>query len=118
MYVLKLKDKEIQLRWGLWAQREYCRRKGINTVSEYAAVLGDGDSILNAIPDMILLAAEYACIKAGQPFNYTEIDVCEWIDEIGGYADGSKVFEIFRFIVGNGQIELSDPVHSGEEKKT
>jgi hypothetical protein len=115
MYTIHLKDKSIPIHWGLWAQREYCRRNGINGPLEYAAVLSDENKILDAIPDLILLAAEYAAKKQGQPFTYTEIDACEWIDEMGGYSAESKVYDVFRYIVGGG-VELTEPMLEGEKK--
>ena len=118
MYTIQLKEKNIPIHWGLWAQREYCRRKDIKTVTDYAAILSNPDTVLDAIPDMILLAAEYAAKKQGQPFSYTEMDVCEWIDEMGGYSEGSKVFDVFKYIVGGG-IELTEnPLPEGEKKTT
>src|SRR5882724_7182706 len=61
------------------------------------------DVILN-----VLCAIEYGCRKKKIPFIYSDIDLCEWIDGMGG--EGSAKF---RALVEHAQTELDE-----EEKKS
>ena len=74
--------KTIPGKFGTWSAKRFSDIKKL-TLKQLGAYLDQelqlGDVVLN-----ILCAVEYACRRSKVPFTYTEMDVCEWIDEMGG----------------------------------
>lgn len=96
--------KVIKGKFGTWALRRLTDKRG--------ATLQESGAILNTLPgllDYILYAVEYVSRKNQQGFAYSDIDVSEWIDEMGG-IEGAEFGNLTRHINGE-----ETPA---EEKKT
>ena len=107
-YELKLSDgKTIPMRFCTWSLKRFCQLQGIGP-SEIGEALS-GDNTLDAIVNLIKSAAEYPLYKEGITPTFTDIDVCDWIDELGGVAS-PKIQEVFKV--------LSDSMTSGLEEST
>lgn len=115
MYELKLNNKTINLKWGTWAMREICKDKGI-TIDQYFELLGANVLDLDTIIKLIYAGYKSACNSEKKPIEYTESDVCDWIDEVGGIfnAEG-KVMEYLKYIITNTVTAVSGTPK--EEKK-
>jgi hypothetical protein len=82
MFELKLNNKTIQLKWGTWAMREFCVAKGIS-IDKYFEVLGSSQLDLDMIIKLVYIGYKSACVTNKQEIEYTEDEVCDWIDEVG-----------------------------------
>lgn len=98
MFELKLNNKTINLKWGTWAMREFCKAKDI-TIDKYFEFLGSNQYDLDNIVKLIYIGYKSASINK-QDVEFTEDDVCDWIDEIGGIfnAEG-QVLLYLKYIV-------------------
>ena len=72
----------IKGQFGTWCLKRFCDRQKV-TLSQFAAMKAD-DYSFSHIVDMILSAVEHTARKLKQPFGYTDIDACDWIDQMGG----------------------------------
>lgn len=107
------------IRWGMWANREFANRKGLSGTMEYLEFLQTPGVMMDILPEMILLGAEYAAMKSGVKSTLTESEVLLWIDDNGMFEDGTKSKELMTYILSGGkELQLSNDIHSGEEKKT
>jgi hypothetical protein len=102
-YELTLSDgTKIPMRFCTWSLKRFCQVQGISP-----AEIGDalsGESTLDAIVNLLRSAAEYPLYKEGITPNFTDLEVCDWIDDIGGIAS-TKLQDIFKV--------LSDSMVSG-----
>lgn len=120
MHIIKLPSKEIPIKWGMWAQRQYCERFNIPNPIAFFEQFQDEKNIQTLIPQLLLIAAEYAAIKQGAKFEYTLMDACEWCDEGGMDADG-EIMKAFIYIISGHKVNLSEQnvsANSDIEKKT
>lgn len=120
MHVIKLQSKEIPIKWGMWAQRQYCERFNISDPIAFFELFTDERKIQDRIPELLLIGAEYAAIKQGSTdaYKYTLMDACEWCDEAGFAPDG-EIMKAFIYIVNGHKINLSEEnVNANLEKKT
>ena len=115
MFELKLNDKTIQLKWGTWSMREFCKVKEI-TIDKYFEYLGSNQYDLDNIVKLIHIGYKSACISNKQEIEFAEDDVCDWIDEIGGLfnAEG-QVLLYLKYIVENTVLAVQGTPK--EEKK-
>lgn len=82
-YELTLSDGEkIQLRFCTWSLKRFCELQGIG-ITEIGEALS-GENTLNAVINLLKASAEYPLYKQNITPSFTDIDVCDWIDEIGG----------------------------------
>jgi len=81
-FELILDSGTIQGKYGLWSYKRYCDIKQIS-LSEMLSALDKEDS-LDDLCLILLCSVEYSSRKKGLPFNYTDVDICEWIEEMGG----------------------------------
>jgi hypothetical protein len=117
MFELKLKNDTIQLKWGTWAMREFCILKNI-TIDKYFEVLGSSTLDLDVIIKIVHIGYKSACISNKQPEKYTEVDVCDWIDEVGSiYASEGPIIDYYKYIVSNTVTAVSGTV-ADEKKKS
>jgi hypothetical protein len=115
MFELKLKETTISLKWGTWAMREFCKDKNI-AIDQYFELIGANVLDLDTIIKLIYSGYKSGCNSNKQPIEYTENDVCDWIDEIGGlYNTDGQVIEYFKYIVTNTVTAVSGTPK--EEKK-
>ena len=101
MFELKLNNKTIQLKWGTWSMREFCKVKEF-TIDKYFEFLGSNQYDLDNIVKLIHIGYKSACISNKQEIEFTEDDVCDWIDEIGGmFNPEGQVLTYLKYIVQN-----------------
>ena len=115
MYELKLNNKTINLKWGTWAMREFCKDKGI-AIDQYFELIGGKVLDLDTIIKLIYAGYKSACNTEKTPVEYTESDVCDWIDEVGGmFNSEGPIMEYFKYIITNTVTAVSGAPK--EEKK-
>ena len=101
MFELKLNNKTIQLKWGTWAMREFCVAKGIS-IDKYFEVLGASQLDLDMIIKLVYIGYKSACVTNKQEIEYTEDEVCDWIDEIGSiFNTEGQILLYIKYIVEN-----------------
>ena len=89
-YELKLSDgTSIPMRFCTWSLKRFCQLQGIGP-SEIGEALG-GNQTLDAIVNLLRSAAEYPLYKEGITPTFTDIEVCDWVDDLGGL--GSPKFQ-------------------------
>ena len=107
-YELTLSDgTKIPMRFCTWSLKRFCQLQGIGP-SDIGDALS-GDSTLDAIVNLLKSAAEYPLYKEGITPKFTDLDVCDWIDDMGGL--GSKKFQ-------DVMASLSESMNSGVEQPT
>lgn len=117
MFNLNLNNKTIPLKWGTWAMREFCIERGI-TIDKYFELLGKSQFDLDLVVKMFYIGYKSACISNKQPIEYTEVDVCDWIDELGGiYNKEGQFFEYIKYIVSQ-TVTTVQGVAKEEKKKS
>lgn len=115
MFNLNLNNKTIPLKWGTWAMREFCLEREI-TIDKYFDLLGKSQFDLDLVVKMFYIGYKSACISNKQPIEYTEVEVCDWIDELGGiYQSEGQFFEYIKYIVS--QTVTTVQGTAKEEKK-
>ena len=122
MHIINIPSKEIPIKWGMWAQRQYCERFNIPDPIAFFEQFQDEKNIQTLIPQLLLIAAEYAAVKQGstKAYEYTLMDACEWCDEGGMDADG-EIMKAFIYIISGHKVNLSEQnvsANSDIEKKT
>lgn len=89
-YELTLSDgNKVPLRFCTWSLKRFCQLQGIGP-SEIGEALG-GNQTLDAIVNLLRSAAEYPLYKEGITPEFTDIQVCDWVDDLGGL--GSPKFQ-------------------------
>jgi hypothetical protein len=76
-------------RYNTWAIKRFCDKKKIS-LSQLISLLREETLTLDYIVEMILCSIEYVVRRNKEPFTYTDLDVCDWIDEMGGM--GSEMY--------------------------
>jgi hypothetical protein len=106
-YELSLSDgTKIPMRFCTWSLKRFCQLQGIGP-SEIGDALS-GTSSLDAISNLFRAAAEYPLYKEGITPSFTDLDTCDWIDDMGGI--GSKKFQEV-------MTALTESLNSGLEEK-
>ena len=104
-FELTLSDgKKIPMRFCTWSLKRFCQLQGIGP-SEIGNALS-GQTSLDAIINLMKAAAEYPLYSQGITPNFTDIEVCDWVDDMGGMA--SKRFQ-------DVMATLSESMQSGIE---
>jgi len=104
---LTLSDgKKVPMRFCTWSLKRFCQLQGIGP-SEIGDAL-NGASSLEAIVNLLKSAAEYPLYSQGITPAFTDVEVCDWIDDMGGL--GSKKFQ-------DVMTALSESMNSGLEEK-
>lgn len=117
MFNLNVNNKTIPLKWGTWAMREFCIEREI-TIDKYFELLGKSQFDLDLVVKMFYIGYKSACISNKQPIEYTEVDVCDWIDELGGiYNQEGQFFEFIKYIVSQ-TVTTVQGVAKEEKKKS
>jgi len=94
------------MRFCTWSLKRFCKLQGIGP-SDIGETLSGKDT-LDAIVNLLKSAAEYPLYSQGITPTFTEIEVCDWIDDMGGM--GSKKFQ-------DVMVVLSESMNSGIEDK-
>jgi hypothetical protein len=106
-FELTLSDgKKIPMRFCTWSLKRFCQLQGIGP-SEIGEALS-GQTSLDAIINLLKAAAEYPLYSQGITPSFSEIEVCDWVDDMGGM--GSKKFQDMMSV-------LSESMSSGIEEK-
>lgn len=66
-----------------WATKRYCDLCGYTSLSQLSDSL-NRDSSFNDVTNFLLACVEYVMKKSGEKFSYTDLQACDWIDEMGG----------------------------------
>lgn len=110
--MLKLSDgNEINLRFCTWTLKRFCEVNGDLTFDQLQEWLQTGMS-LSKFVSLIKCAAEYTAVKEGATFAYTDIDVSDWIDDIGGLSSPA-----FMALADTLRASFADGDQNGQEKK-
>lgn len=106
-FELTLSDgKKIPMRFCTWSLKRFCQLQNIGP-SEIGNALS-GSNSLDAIVNLIKSAAEYPLYSQGITPSFTDVEVCDWIDDLGGI--GSQKFQQI-------MSALADSMNSGIEEK-
>jgi hypothetical protein len=97
----------VPLRFCTWSLKRFCQLQGIGP-SEIGEALG-GNQTLDAIINLLRSAAEYPLYKEGITPEFTDIEVCDWVDDLGGL--GSPKFQQI-------MAALAESMNSGLEDQT
>ncbi len=104
-FELTLSDgKKIPMRFCTWSLKRFCQLQGIGP-SDIGEALS-GQTSLDAIINLLKAAAEYPLYSQGITPTFTEIEVCDWVDDMGGMGS-SKFQEVMS--------ALSESMQSGIE---
>jgi hypothetical protein len=104
-FELTLSDgKKIPMRFCTWSLKRFCQLQGIGP-SEIGEALS-GHTSLDAIINLMKAAAEYPLYSQGITPSFTDIEVCDWVDDMGGMGS-TKFQEIM--------TALSESMNSGIE---
>jgi hypothetical protein len=95
------------MRFCTWSLKRFCQLQGIGP-SDISEALS-GNQSLDAITNLLKSAAEYPLYSQGITPSFTDIEVCDWIDDMGGL--GSKKFQ-------DVMAELAESMNSGVEQPT
>lgn len=96
-YTIQTNTKQIPLVFGTWSLARFCELNG-NLSFTGMQELFQSDVSFKHIISLILCGAEHSSKKQGVPFEYTDIDAAEWIDEMGGV--GSKKCQDLLMMIG------------------
>lgn len=78
-----LNGQTIKGQYSLWSLKRFCDKKNLS-LSQLSEALDQDKVSFDDLTLLILCAVEYVSRKEKQPFTYTDIDCCEWIEELGG----------------------------------
>lgn len=110
--------KVIPLRFCTWSLKRFCKLQGIGP-SEIGDALS-GNEALDAIVNLLKSAAEYEYVSKGISGTITEVEVCDWIDDMGGIG-GPKFADVMSALSESMNSGLEDSVSKksddGEVKK-
>jgi hypothetical protein len=95
------------MRFCTWSLKRFCQLQGIGP-SDISEALS-GNQSLDAITNLLKAAAEYPLYSQGVTPSFTDIQVCDWIDDMGGL--GSKKFQ-------DVMASLAESMNSGVEQPT
>jgi hypothetical protein len=115
MFELRLNNKTILLNWGTLAMRLFTTKNNTD-ISGYFELMGKAGNDINTLVSLVHCGYEAACIKNNLPIEYTENDVCDWIDEVGGvFKTEGQLVDFIKFIIDKTILNVTNEVK--EEKK-
>ena len=99
MFELRLNNNNtIPLKWGTWAMKRFCELEK-KTLMELINVLSSGSYDLDTIVHIVMAAAESGYKSLQKPIDFSEYEVCEWIDEVGGLtAKDGQLVEFMKYM--------------------
>jgi hypothetical protein len=117
MFELKIKDKTIPLNWGTWSMHEFTKEKNL-TIQEFFQVLSNSQIDLGNIVSFIFIGYKHAALVNKVELEYTEFDVYEWLDEMGGMLDvNGQVMGYMKYIISSTTAVVSKKETTVEKKK-
>lgn len=105
-FVITLDSGEIKGKYSLWAIKRFCDKKGLSLM-ELQQRLTAEKSTMDDVIQTILCAVEHSQREAGKPFSYSDFDVCNWIEELGGIQSENFL-----------KLQAHAYVEEGDEKKS
>jgi hypothetical protein len=115
-YKLKLKSGEIPLYFGTWSLSRFCELSGNLSFSQMQELF-TGDLSYKHIISLFLCGSEHYARKNKKPFEYTDVDASDWIDEIGGIT-GIQFSEVMALVGQSINPRYQGISVEGEEKKS
>lgn len=122
MFELKIGDKIVNLKWGTYAMKLLCDRMVITMDGffEMLSKMADSPSQQDAF-DM-LQGFLHAGYEYANGVKATDMQVCEWIDELGGIiaVNNGQLLDYINYVVKstmNGVTPLPGDVVSEDKKK-
>lgn len=107
-FELTLSDgKKIPMRFCTWSLKRFCQLQGIGP-SEIGEAL-TGKNSLEAIVNLLKASAEYPLYSQGITPSFTDVEICDWIDDMGGMA-GQKLQDLLAV--------LAESMNSGLDEKS
>ena len=107
MYNLVLKNNTIHLKWGTWAMRRFTEKHNV-TIDGYFDVLTKASYDLSTLIQLVHIGYESACVSNKEEIKFTEDDVCDWIDEIGGvFQQEGPLVDYIKYIVNNTLVQVN-----------
>jgi hypothetical protein len=98
------------MRFCTWSLKRFCQLQGIGPAEIGEAL--SGTSSLDAICNLLKAAAEYPLYKEGITPKFTDLDACDWIDDLGGIS-GKKFQDIMAALTES----LSSGIEEAPTKK-
>ena len=112
-YELTLSDgTSIPMRFCTWSLKRFCQLQGIGP-SEIGEAIA-GNTSLEAITNLLRAAAEYPLYKEGITPKFSDIDVCDWIDDMGGIS-GTIFHEVMTAVAYSMNSGLEQPTKSKKD---
>jgi hypothetical protein len=90
---------KVPLLFNTWTFREYTRLKKQEFEDLIENVQTGKVFKANDLPDLLLLAAQSYFKFNDSPCNYTEVDACSWLDELGG-MNSMRLLDLYKVFVG------------------
>lgn len=116
MFKLVLKNETIDLKWGTWAMREFCKQNNI-TIDKYFELLSKTQFDLDLLVQLVHVGYKSACVSNKQEIKYTDNDVCEWIDEIGSiFSVDGVLANYIKYIVDSTLVSVSGKTEDDKKK--
>lgn len=116
MFQLKTNNNTIDLKWGTWSMKEFTKVNNIS-IDEYFKVLASAQTNLDIIVQLVYIGYKSASMSAKQEVEFTEADVCDWIDEVGGiFNPEGQIVNYVKYIVEN-TVHTIQGVTKDEKKK-
>ena len=90
------------------------------TIDQYFDVLTRAAYDLNTLVQLVHIGYESACTSNKEEVIFTEDDVCDWIDEVGGvFRQDGPLVDYIKYIVDNTLLQVNKaPVDKAEKKKS
>ena len=105
--ILTNEGEKIKGQFGTWALKRFCDKQKYS-IKQAGDKLGDPS--LGDVIEYLLSAIEHSARKTGTQFSYTDVQICDWIDQLGGWQGGTFV-KLF-----NHSADESPEVDDGEKK--
>lgn len=96
-------------KFGTWAVKRFCDQRKY-TLKQMQDVFSNQAYGIADLAEFLLAAVEYKMRREGKKFEYSEMNACEWIDELGG-AEGADLMKLFGHAADDAQ-------ESGEKKSS
>ena len=73
-------------------------------------------TLLDYTSNFLLIGAEYAAAKLKSNKTFSEMEVCEWIDELGGVKAEGQIMDYLKYVIASHTTNLSEKEEA--EKKS
>lgn len=109
-FEIDLESGTVRGQYSFWVTVRLCQRNGWS-MSQLDEKMNADNLTLSDVVTLLLCAIEYSCRKDKIPFTYTDIDVADIIEELGGIT-GDNFLKVW----GHSKTDL--PSTENEEKKS